>query len=72
MEEFDSKKAVIKLIDGTTITGRLNLKSNKRLSDLFNLDDNPFVVLFDVSFREELGKVIFINKSQIMWISPGA
>ncbi|MDP2644190.1 MAG: hypothetical protein Q8P24_04575 [Desulfobacterales bacterium] len=70
MRDFDTKAAIIKLLDGTTIKGKVNLKSNTRLSDLINDPSTQFVVLFDISFREELGKVVIINKNQIVWLTP--
>lgn len=39
---FDSKEAIVKLVDGTSIKGWVNLKNNTRLSDLLNnYDDAP-------------------------------
>jgi len=70
MQDFDSKEAIIKLTDGSTIRGRVNIRNNARLSDLLNHGKDQFLVVFDISFREELGRVIFINKAHILWIAP--
>ncbi len=70
MKDFDSKKVIVKLLDGSVITGRTNLKSNTRLSDLFNEEKDLFIVIFDAPFRGEDGQVVFVNKTQIMWAMP--
>ena len=70
MEGFDSKEAIIKLSDGATIKGRINIKSNARLSDLLNQDKDQYLVIFDCAFREELGRILFVNKQHIVWIAP--
>ncbi len=69
-EGFDSKEAVLKLSDGNTIKGKINIKTCARLSDLLNQKDDLFLVVFDCQFREDLGKVLFINKSHVVWIAP--
>jgi len=69
-EGFDSKEAILKLSDGNTIKGKINIKSYARLSDLLNQKDDRFLVVFDCQFREELGKVLFINKRHVVWIAP--
>lgn len=73
--DFKSQDVVLKLVDGTQIRGRIRLREGPglgatRLSDLINSDDDPFIILFDVDYREELGKVLFVNKSHIVWMSP--
>lgn len=70
MEGFDSKEAIIKMSDGATLKGRLNIKNNARLSDLLNHEDDQFLVVFDCSYREELGRVMFVNKHHVVWIAP--
>jgi hypothetical protein len=66
----DSKKILLKMLDGTMITGRTNLRSNTRLSDLLNRQEDLFIVLFDAPFRGHDGQVVFVNKTQIMWAMP--
>lgn len=70
MREFNSQEIVVKLADGSTLKGKVRMKSNTRLSDQLNADADPFIVLFDIAYRTELGNVLFINKKQILWISP--
>lgn len=67
---FDAKEAILKLSDGSTIKGKINIKNFTRLSDVLNQKDDAFLVVFDCQFREELGKVLFINKDQVVWIAP--
>ena len=68
--DFDSKQAIVKLIDGTSIKGSVNLKYSTRLADLLNTYDDQFIVMFDCSMREELGKVLLVNKKHIIWVAP--
>ena len=68
--DFDSKKILLKMLDGTMIVGRTNLRSNTRLSDLLNRERDLFLVIFDAPFRGLDGSVVFVNKTQIMWAIP--
>jgi len=73
--DLKSQKIVVQLADGTEIKGKVRIRGSSslgdtRLSDQINADDYPFIILFDVDHREDLGKVLFINKSHIVWISP--
>ena len=47
-----------------------NIGIKERVSDLFTKTDNPFIVLFDVEHRDISGKVLFINKNNIVWVEP--
>lgn len=67
---MNTQEVIIKLMDGTTVKGRTNLGTHKRLSDCLNRDGEPFIVLFDVLIQGQLGKVLFVNKNQIMWAMP--
>ncbi len=70
MKEFDAKVIVVKMLDGTVVKGKTNLKNNTRLSDLLNEDSSPFLVVFDAFFQGEPGRVVFINKKAISWAMP--
>ena len=70
LQGFTSKQAIVKLVDGTSIKGWINMKQQTRLSDVLNTYDDEFLVMFNCSFREELGKVVFVNKKQILWVTP--
>jgi hypothetical protein len=70
-EDPKIKKANIRLTDGSHVKGQINIKDHDRLSDLLNFGEDPFVVLFNATIPGGLGgKVIFVSKSQILWICP--
>jgi len=66
----DYKKVTIKTSDGLTIQGRINLRPEERVSDLFTKSEAPFVVLVDAFYREGEGKILFVNKKHIVWVEP--
>lgn len=70
MKDINSEDVLIKLLDGTVIKGKTNIGKHQRLSDSFNRGEDPFVVVFDVALQGQEGKVLFINKNQIMWAMP--
>jgi len=70
MAIISAKKVIVKLLDGTVIKGSVTARGKIRLSDLFNETENPFIIMFDIQTQEKLGKVLFINKNQIVWVSP--
>ncbi|WP_291322100.1 hypothetical protein [Desulfonatronospira sp.] len=70
MADYDSKQAILKLVDGTSIKGWINLKSSTRLSDVLTEYDDRFIVIFRCALREELGNVLFVNKEHILWVAP--
>jgi small nuclear ribonucleoprotein (snRNP)-like protein len=67
------KYVKMKLSDGTTIRGKLNLYSDMkhmdRLSDYFITGENPFIVLYDVKTMGS-DNVMIVNKSHIVWVIP--
>jgi small nuclear ribonucleoprotein (snRNP)-like protein len=64
------RNVTIRTIDGTTLIGKVNIGIKERVSDLFTKTENPFIVLFDVEDRDISGKVLFINKNNIVWVEP--
>ena len=70
MVELNSKQIMIKLTDGTLIKGSVTIRGRMRLSDLFNDTNNQYVVMFDIAAEEQMGNVLFVNKDQIVWVSP--
>jgi len=64
------RKVTIRTIDGSTILGKVNIGINDRVSDVFTEADNPFIVLFDVEHKDIAGKVLFVNKNNIVWVEP--
>lgn len=64
------KNITIRTSEGSTLTGKVNLGNKERVSDLFTKMDTPFVVLFDAEHRDGSGKVLIVNKSNIVWVEP--
>lgn len=70
-EDPKIRKANIRLADRSHVKGHINIKDHDNLSDLLNFGEDPFVVLFNATIPGGLGgKVIFVSKSQILWICP--
>ena len=68
--QVDYKNITLKTTDGSTIYGQINIGENKRVSDIFTSNESLFVVMVDVSYKENVGKTIFINKRHIVWAEP--
>ncbi len=79
-KEIISRIVRIKMIDGSTVNGQVNIKrdpGHDRLSDLLENTNEPFLVVFDATLNE-VGtdknpirhKTIFINKNQITFATP--
>ena len=66
----DYKKITLKTSDGETIQGKVFLKPNYRVSDLFTKSDIPFIVMVDVALKDAQGKTRFVNKDHIVWVEP--
>lgn len=62
-------KVTIRCLDGSTIQGKVNLKHEKRVSDVFIKGDEQFVVVFDATVKGALGKILVMNKNAIAWVS---
>ncbi len=60
----------VKTTDGSTLTGQVNIGIKDRVSELFTRSDSPFVVMTDVETRDGSGKVLIVNKNQIVWVEP--
>jgi hypothetical protein len=60
----------IKIKDGTVITGKLNIGDYPRVSDLFRQSPDQYFVLSDAEHRGSSGKVVIVNKSEIVWVEP--
>ena len=60
----------IRTTDGSTLQGKVNIASKKRVSDLFTDSSEQFVVMIDVSSRRGSGKTLFVNKNHIVWVEP--
>lgn len=64
------KNITIKTTDGSTIFGKINIGEKERISDIFTGNKSLFIVMVDVSYKENVGKTMFINKRHIVWAEP--
>jgi hypothetical protein len=64
------KNITIKTTDGSTIFGKINIGEKERISDIFTDNKSLFIVMVDVSYKENVGKTMFINKRHIVWAEP--
>ena len=64
------KNITIKTTDGSTVYGKINIGEKERISDIFTGNKSLFVVMVDVSYKENVGKTMFINKRHIVWAEP--
>lgn len=64
------RTVTIKVKDGSVITGKLNIGDYPRVSDLFRQSQEHYLVLSDAEHRGSSGKVVIVNKSEIVWVEP--
>lgn len=64
------RNITVRTTDGSTIRGRVNLGMQERVSDLFTKSDKPFIVITDATHRDGSGKVLVLNKVNIVWVEP--
>ncbi|MEE9911359.1 MAG: hypothetical protein K4571_06505 [Deltaproteobacteria bacterium] len=70
-EILNKTRVVVRLADGTTIKGLLNIGRYNRLSDFLNAkDSDPFIIVYEASMPGTAGKVVIINRSHIAWAAP--
>jgi len=70
-ETLNQAKVSVRLADGTTIEGLLNIGKYNRLSDFLNSkDSDPFLIVYNATMPDTAGKVIIINRSHIAWAAP--
>jgi hypothetical protein len=64
-------KCTIHMLDGNTITGKINICALKRLSEVFTKDQSPFVVIYDAIVGDgSRARTFFLSKSAIAWVEP--
>jgi type II secretory pathway component HofQ len=72
--KVDARTVTIKLVDGSLVNGKINLHRSdvdiSRVSDLFTKVDDPFIVVFDATAEGKTGRVLILNKRNIVWIAP--
>lgn len=65
------RNITIRTTDGSTLQGKVNIGIKERVSEIFTKTENPFIVLLDAEHRDGSGKVLFVNKINIVWVEPG-
>ena len=68
--QAEYRNITIRTTDGSTLYGKVNVGEKERVSDIFTGSDTGFVVMVDVSYRENVGKTMFLNKRHIVWAEP--
>ncbi len=64
------KNITVKIKDGSIVTGKLNIGEYGRVSDLFRQSHDQYIVLSDAEHRGGSGKVVIINRNEIVWAEP--
>jgi hypothetical protein len=70
MVDTRDTELVLKLVDGTLIQGKTNIRNYSRLSDLLNSESDPFLILYEAILAGNEKSTIFVNKDQILWVKP--
>jgi hypothetical protein len=72
--KVNARTVTIKLVDGSLVNGKINLHRSDidigRVSDLFTKVTDPFIVIFDATAEGKTGRVLILNKRNIIWIAP--
>ncbi len=72
--KLTARELTVKLVDGSVVKGKINLHHDEhmiqRVSEIFTQITDPFLVVFDATFEGESGRVLIINKQNIIWASP--
>ena len=72
--KVDARTVTIKLVDGSLVNGKINLHRSdvdvQRVSELFTKVSDPFIVVFDATAEGKTGRVMILNKRNIVWIAP--
>jgi hypothetical protein len=72
--KVEARLVTIKLVDGSLVNGKINLHRSdveiQRVSELFTRVADPFIVVFDATAEGKSGRVLILNKRNIIWITP--
>lgn len=77
--EINSRTLRIKLVDGSFITGHINIHRApgfERVSDMVTESSDRFLVMFSVTIRRDdtvqpiQYKTLFVNRDHILWAAP--
>jgi hypothetical protein len=71
IDATNKAKISVCLSDGTIIKGTLNIRKYNRLSDYLNSKEaDQFLIIVDASMSGPAGKVVIVNRNQIVWAAP--
>jgi hypothetical protein len=62
------RTVTVRLSDGTTVTGKLNIGEYTIVSDFFRHSDHQFLVLSGAEHCGNAGKVMIVNRDEIIWV----
>ncbi len=62
------KPLAIKMSDGSLLAGKVNIGDFQRLSDFFRETEDKFITLLCSVDDKEPTRVVFVNKSYIIWV----
>ena len=65
--EINYRGIKVRISDGSTVTGKINILTFPRLSDMLKHNDDKFVTVFSEEGEGSPRVVTFINKEYIMW-----
>ncbi len=69
--EIREYPCTIHMLDGNTITGKVNACSLRRLSEVFTKEDSPFVVIYGATKGDGSRiRTFFLSKAAIAWVEP--
>ena len=72
--KINARKVTLKMVDGSLVQGKVNIYHDEevvqRVSDIFTKASDPFIVVFDATAEGKTGRVLIINKRNIVWVSP--
>ncbi len=72
--KLEAREISLKLADGSVVKGKINLHNDEltiqRVSELFTQVRDPFLVVFDATFEGKTGRVLVVNKHNVIWASP--
>jgi hypothetical protein len=70
--QIEPRSLTIKMNSGTIIRGKVNIAEGPitRVSDLFTLRKDPFLVVYDIQAEDVPGNVVIVNKNHIEWVVP--
>jgi hypothetical protein len=71
IDAANKAKISVCLSNGTIVKGTLNIRKYNRLSDYLNSKEvDQFLVISDATLPGQAGKVVIINRNEIVWATP--